>query len=239
MEWKSLLWCVSVFSHIGKTASKICLRFKFIGVVFWVWNYHGCAEFNTFSLSPHSVFTTVSSQPWCSQGQYMYSPTSCLELSDQNLPLSNEAAQTNCTTRGLTGLATFEEFDQFEALRSFLEVLLQDNDTVWLGYYYDTNNNVLVRGSDEMSESVVFSDMDNFAAGGASPGDGACIAIGQDGLLRRRMCNEPLPYACYQNHGKLNYPPPSPTLSLSLLPSLSSLPPLSRTTCTQREPLGY
>ena len=178
------------------------------------------------SLSPPTVFTTVSSQPWCSQEQYMYSPTSCLELSGQNPQLSNEAAQTNCTTRGLTGLATFEEFDQFEALRGFLEVLLQDNDAVWLGYYYDTNNNVLVRGSDEMSESVVFSDMDNFAAGGASPGDGACIAIGQDGLLRRRMCNEPLPYACFQNHGKLNYPPPLPH-SLSLPPSLSLLSPPS------------
>ena len=169
----------------------------------------------------------------------MYSPTSCLELRGQNQQLSNEAAQTNCTARGLTGLATFEEFDQFEALRGFLEVLLQDNDVVWLGYYYDTNNNVLVRGSDEMSESLVFADTDNFVAGGVSPGDGVCIAIGQDGLLRRRMCNESLPYACYQNQGKLNYPP----LPHSLSPSFPLSPPsplsLILHSCVKREPLGY
>ena len=144
----------------------------------------------------------------------MYSPTSCLELSGQNQRLSNEAAQTNCTTRGLTGLATFEEFDQFEALRGFLEVLLQDSDAVWLGYYYDTNNNVLVRGSDEMSDSPVFDDPDNFMHRGVSPGDDVCIAIGRDGLLQQRICTDMLPYACYQNQGKLNYPLPLPTLSL-------------------------
>ena len=132
----------------------------------------------------------------------MYSPTSCLELSGQDQQLSNEAAQSDCMSRGLTGLATFEEFDQFEALQSFLEVLLQGDNIVWLGYYYDMNGDVLVRGSGEMSESLVVGDNDNFAMSGESPGNDVCIAIGRDGLLQRRMCNEVLSYACYQNQGK-------------------------------------
>ena len=132
----------------------------------------------------------------------MYSPTSCLELSGQNQQLSNEAAQSDCMSRGLTGLATFEEFDQFEALQSFLEVLLQGNDVVWLGYYYDTNGDVRVRGSDEMSESLVFGDPDNFAHRVVSADEDMCIAIRGDGRLQLHMCNDMLPYACYQNQGK-------------------------------------
>jgi hypothetical protein len=53
-----------------------------------------------------------------------------------------------------------------------------------------------------VSESAVFSDPDNFAAGGVSPD--VCIAIGKNGQLQRRLCSEMLPYACYQNQGKRN-----------------------------------
>ena len=132
----------------------------------------------------------------------MYNPTSCLEIRDQ--PLSNQDAQTNCMTGGLTGLATFEEYEQFEALQAFVEVLLKGNDPLWLGYYYDGSGDVLLRGSGEQSESLVFDDINNFASGGVSAGAGVCIAIGSDGQLQRRMCSETLPYACYQDQGKKN-----------------------------------
>ena len=130
----------------------------------------------------------------------MYSPTSCLELR-QDRPLTNQDAQSNCSS-DLTGLATFEEYEQFEALQSFVEVLLKDSDPLWLGYYYDTNSDVRLRGSGDLSESPVFDDTGNFASDGESPGDGACIAIGGDGLLQRRMCTDMLSYACYQDQGK-------------------------------------
>ena len=132
----------------------------------------------------------------------MYNPTSCLEIRDQ--PLSNQDAQTNCMTGGLTGLATFEEYEQFEALQAFVEVLLKGNDLLWLGYYYDGSGDVLLRGSGEQSESLVFGDVGNFASGGVSAGAGVCIAIGRDGQLRRQMCSETLPYVCYQDQGKRN-----------------------------------
>ena len=142
----------------------------------------------------------------------MYSPTSCLEIRGQDQRLSNQASQTECTSRGLTGLATFEEYEQFEALQGFVEVLLEGSDPLWLGYYYDANGNVLLRGSGELSESPVFDDADNFAPGGVSAGgDGVCLTIGSNGQLQRRMCSDTLAYACYQDHGKIN----TPALSLS------------------------
>ena len=133
----------------------------------------------------------------------MYSPTSCLEVR-QDQRLSNLAAQSDCTSGSLTGLATFEEYGQFEALQSFVEVLLKDNNSLWLGYYYDTNGELRLRGSGVLSESPVFDDAGNFASGGESAGDRVCIAIGRDGLLQRWMCSEVLPYACYQDQGKEN-----------------------------------
>ena len=105
-------------------------------------------------------------------------------------------------TGGLTGLATFEEYEQFEALQAFVEVLLKGNNLLWLGYYYDGGGDVLLRGSGEQSESLVFDDVGNFASGGVSAGADVCIAISSDGQLWRRMCSETLPYACYQDQGK-------------------------------------
>ena len=132
----------------------------------------------------------------------MYSPTSCLELRQDQL-LSNQDAQSNCSS-DLTGLVTFEEYGQFEALRSFVEVLLKDSDHLWLGYFYDTNSDVRLRGSGILSESTVFDEAGNFASGGQNPGDGVCLAIGRDGQLQRRLCTDVLSYACYQDHSKKN-----------------------------------
>ena len=119
----------------------------------------------------------------------------------QDQPLSNQDSQSNCISSGLTGLVTFEEYGQFEALQSFTEVFLKDDELLWLGYYYDNNGDVRVRGSNELSESLAIDDAQNFVTGGVSPGDGVCIAIGRDGLLQRRMCSEVLSYACYQDWG--------------------------------------
>ena len=113
--------------------------------------------------------------------------------------MSNQDAQMDCINDGLTGLATIEEDGEFELLRSFVGVLAQDNERLWLGYYYDTSGSPRLRGTGAESQSSVLEGQ-NFGAG-ESPADGVCITIGRDGRLYRMNCTEALPYACYRDLG--------------------------------------
>lgn len=119
--------------------------------------------------------------------------------------MTAELANTDCTDRGLTGLATIEQYGQFEALRNLAASLLQDGERVWLGYYYDASSVLMVRGENGgASTSPALQDEGNFVAGGVAPGNNVCIAVGKDGLFIRVLCSETLPYACYQNNGELD-----------------------------------
>ena len=116
--------------------------------------------------------------------------------------MSNSDAQLDCASDGLSGLVTVEEERQFEALRSFANVLLSEDELLWLGYYYDASQNVLLRADSSVTESDVFEVSENFAPNGETPGNGVCIAINRDGQLNRRLCTEMLAYGCYQDMGE-------------------------------------
>lgn len=116
--------------------------------------------------------------------------------------MSNTAAQSDCTDSGLSGLATVEQDEQYEALKGFVNVLLKEDEQLWLGYYYDAGGNVLLRGTGVVTDSAVSIDQ-NFMSNGVNPGDGVCIAIGRDGLFRRTVCTMTLPYACYKEQGQM------------------------------------
>ena len=131
------------------------------------------------------VFSGLSHAQLCPSGAFTYSESNCLSLTSSSTP-SYENASASCQAIDGASLVLISSEGELYAVRAYTRSLGVKDGQYWIGYRYSSAN--LIDVNDNAAPSFIVSAV----VGGPSPANNVCVALTQNEVLVRVMCDQPL-----------------------------------------------